>query len=122
MAPVEASAVVERLRFDASGLVPAVVQDHETREVLMVAWMDADAVRATLEEGRTVFWSRSRRQQWRKGETSGAVQHVRRVLVDCDRDTLVVQVDQAGDGACHTGAPTCFFRTADDLLSQDATP
>ncbi len=121
MAP-DAAAVVARLAFDDAGLIPAVVQDHDSREVLMVAWMDAAAVTATLAEGRTVFWSRSRGEVWRKGDTSGDVQHVRRVLVDCDRDTLLVQVDQHGGGACHTGAPTCFFRTVDDLVDAADTP
>jgi len=115
VAGVDAAAVVDRLTFDAAGLVPAVVQDADSRAVLMVAWMDAHAVTATIDEGRTVFWSRSRQQVWRKGETSGDVQHVREVLVDCDGDTLLVLVDQHGDGACHTGAPSCFFRTIDDL-------
>lgn len=121
VAPVDATAVVDRLTFDAAGLIPAVVQDHDSGDVLMVAWMDAAAVVATLTEGRTVFWSRSRRELWRKGETSGDVQHVRRLLVDCDGDTLLVQVDQEGGGACHTGAPTCFFRTgADVAVAADA--
>lgn len=101
---------VADLSFDTDGLIPAVVQDATTRDVLMVAWMNDDAVRATLSEHRTVFWSRSRGQLWRKGETSGNVQHVREVRVDCDADTLLVAVDQAGDGACHTGAVTCFHR------------
>lgn len=114
-----AVALVDHLAFDATGLVPAVVQDADTRDVLMVAWMNADAVAATLREGRTVFWSRSRNELWRKGETSGDVQLVREVRVDCDEDTLLVLVDQQGRGACHTGAPTCFFRTADEVV---ATP
>lgn len=115
MTSVDATAVVEALTFDAAGLIPAVIQDHTTREVLMVAWMDAAAVIATIHEGRTVFWSRSRQQLWRKGATSGDVQHVREVLVDCDRDTLLVTVDQHGVGACHTGAVSCFFRSVDEL-------
>lgn len=111
--------LVHRLAFDGDGLIPAVVQDHISREVLMVAWMNDDAVAATLAEGRTVFWSRSRQQLWRKGETSGAVQHVHQVMVDCDADTLLVLVDQAGTGACHTGAPTCFFRDLANLADLD---
>jgi phosphoribosyl-AMP cyclohydrolase / phosphoribosyl-ATP pyrophosphohydrolase len=97
------------LRFDAQGLIPAVVQEADTGDVLMVAWMDRAAVAATLETGLTHFWSRSRATQWRKGETSGHVQHVQRVYVDCDADTLLVQVHQEGP-ACHTNSPTCFFR------------
>ena len=100
---------LDDLRFDAQGLIPAVVQEADTGDVLMVAWMDRAAVGATLETGFTHFWSRSRATQWRKGETSGHVQHVQRVYVDCDADTLLVQVHQDGP-ACHTNNPTCFFR------------
>jgi phosphoribosyl-ATP pyrophosphohydrolase/phosphoribosyl-AMP cyclohydrolase len=96
------------LKYDAQGLIPAVVQEAETGEVLMVAWMDRDAVAATLETGLTHFWSRSRQTAWRKGETSGHSQHVRGVYADCDADTLLVQVHQDGV-ACHTGNRTCFF-------------
>lgn len=99
---------VDDLRFDAQGLIPAVVQEADTGDVLMVAWMDRAAVTATLETGFTHFWSRSRATQWRKGETSGHVQHVQRVYADCDTDTLLVQVHQEGP-ACHTNNPTCFF-------------
>jgi phosphoribosyl-AMP cyclohydrolase len=99
--------VVSGLRFDAAGLIPAVVQDDQDGTVLMVAWMDAEAVRRTLTSGRTWFWSRSRRQHWRKGDTSGHVQHVRSVTVDCDADTLLVRVEQVGP-ACHTGTRSCF--------------
>jgi phosphoribosyl-AMP cyclohydrolase len=95
------------LKFDAAGLLPAVVQDDGDGAVLMVAWMDAEAVRRTLTSGRTWFWSRSRRQYWQKGETSGHVQHVRSVIADCDGDTLLVRVEQVGP-ACHTGTRSCF--------------
>lgn len=98
----------ESLTYDQHGLIPAVVQEAETGEVLMVAWMDRDAVAATLETGLTHFWSRSRQARWRKGETSGHSQHVRGVYADCDGDTLLVQVHQDGV-ACHTGNRTCFF-------------
>jgi len=98
----------EALTYDAQGLIPAVVQEAETGEVLMVAWMDREAVTATLETGVTHFWSRSRQARWRKGETSGHSQHVRGVYADCDADTLLVQVHQDGV-ACHTGNRTCFF-------------
>lgn len=117
MAP-RATALLTALQFDADGLVPAVVQDHESRDVLMVAWMSADAVEATLREGRTVFWSRSRQELWRKGETSGHVQHVRDLRLDCDGDTLLVEVVQDGV-ACHTGEPTCFHRRPSDLQPSD---
>ncbi len=96
------------LKFDERGLIPAVVQEAETGEVLMVAWMDQAALEATLTTGLTHFWSRSRQQPWRKGETSGHAQHVRAVYADCDTDTLLVQVHQDGV-ACHTGNRTCFF-------------
>ena len=98
----------ESLTYDERGLIPAVVQEAETGEVLMVAWMDRDAVASTLETGLTHFWSRSRQAPWRKGETSGHSQHVRGVYADCDADTLLVQVHQDGV-ACHTGHRTCFF-------------
>jgi phosphoribosyl-AMP cyclohydrolase len=98
---------VAGLAFDAAGLLPAVVQDDTDGTVLMVAWMDAEAVRRTLTTGRTWFWSRSRREHWRKGDTSGHVQHVRSVTADCDGDTLLVRVHQVGP-ACHTGTRSCF--------------
>jgi phosphoribosyl-AMP cyclohydrolase len=97
------------LAFDDRGLIPAVVQDAESGQVLMVAWMNEEAVRRTLESGRTWFWSRSRRELWRKGDTSGHIQQVREVHYDCDADTLLVRVDQIGP-ACHTGERSCFYR------------
>jgi phosphoribosyl-AMP cyclohydrolase len=93
------------------GLVPAVVQDAADGTVLTVAYMDEEALRRTLASGRSWFYSRSRREYWQKGETSGDRQYVREVMVDCDGDALVVRVDQHGRGACHTGARTCFYRT-----------
>lgn len=100
---------VADLGYDERGLIPAVVQDEATGDVLMVAWMNEEAVRRTLEEGRTVFWSRSRAELWRKGDTSGNVQHVREVRYDCDADTLLVRVHADGP-ACHTGRRSCFYR------------
>ncbi|HEX8804352.1 MAG TPA: phosphoribosyl-AMP cyclohydrolase [Acidimicrobiales bacterium] len=109
--PIDASDdQLAQVRYDAAGLVPAIVQDAATRQVLMMAWMNAETLRLTLAEGRTVFWSRSRQEVWRKGETSGEVQHVRGAYYDCDGDTLLFLVDQQGGGACHTGARSCFFR------------
>jgi phosphoribosyl-ATP pyrophosphohydrolase/phosphoribosyl-AMP cyclohydrolase len=99
---------LDELRFDAQGLLSAVVQEADTGELLMVAWMDRAAVEATLSSGVTHFWSRSRGRPWQKGETSGHVQHVQSVYADCDGDTLLVQVHQEGV-ACHTGQRTCFF-------------
>ena len=100
---------LEQLRYDAVGLVPAVVQDVENGDVLMMAWMNRASLERTLEEQRTVFWSRSRQELWRKGDTSGHLQHVEDVLVDCDGDVLLVRVHQVG-AACHTGERSCFFR------------
>ncbi|MGH2738894.1 MAG: phosphoribosyl-AMP cyclohydrolase [Actinomycetota bacterium] len=100
---------MEELAFDERGLIPAVIQEERTGEVLMVAWMNLDALRRTLDSGRTWFWSRSRGELWRKGDTSGNVQHVRDVRYDCDADTLLVKVHQEGP-ACHTGNRTCFYR------------
>ena len=99
--------IAARLRRDTAGLVPAVVQQHDTGEVLMLGWMDDEALRRTLTTGRVTYWSRSRQEYWRKGDTSGNVQHVRSVALDCDGDTLLVRVDQVGP-ACHTGTRTCF--------------
>ncbi len=99
-----------QLVYDDRGLITAVVQDEESRDVLMVAWMNQEAVRRTLDSGRTWFFSRSRQELWRKGDTSGNVQHVREVRYDCDGDTLLVLVHQEGP-ACHTGERSCFYRT-----------
>jgi len=99
--------IADRLKRDVDGLVPAVVQQHDSGEVLMVGWMDDEALHRTLTSGRTTFWSRSRREYWVKGETSGHRQHVKEVRLDCDGDTLLVKVDQEG-AACHTGDRTCF--------------
>lgn len=110
---------LEDLKFDAAGLVPAVVQDAATGAVLMVAWMDRPAVEATMTTGMTHFWSRSRGVPWRKGETSGHTQHVQAIYGDCDGDTLLVQVHQEGV-ACHTGRRTCFFEALGP--AQAATP
>ncbi|MDV3221675.1 MAG: phosphoribosyl-AMP cyclohydrolase [Intrasporangium sp.] len=95
------------LKRDDRGLLAAVIQQHDTGEVLMVGWMDDEALRRTLTEGRVTFWSRSRQAYWRKGDTSGHVQWVKGVRLDCDGDTVLVQVDQVG-AACHTGDRTCF--------------
>ncbi len=105
-------ALVDEVDFaKMDGLVPAIVQDAEDGTVLTVAYMDREALRRTLSSGRTWFFSRSRQEYWQKGETSGDRQYVRAVLIDCDGDALVVQVDQHGKGACHTGERTCFYRS-----------
>jgi phosphoribosyl-AMP cyclohydrolase len=104
-------AVIAAIRFDAAGLVPAIAQQHDTGEVLMMAWMNADAVRETLTTGRVCYFSRSRNALWRKGETSGQWQRLQQLRLDCDGDTLLLLVDQTGV-ACHTGRRSCFFRAA----------
>ncbi|WGD36357.1 phosphoribosyl-AMP cyclohydrolase [Lysinibacter sp. HNR] len=101
------TASVERVVYNADGLVPVVVQNHLTDEVLMLAWMNREALDITLREGRVTFWSRSRGELWRKGDTSGHHQYVRGIALDCDGDTLLVRVEQVGV-ACHTGSVTCF--------------
>ena len=99
-----------QVAYDADGLVPAIVQEESTGQVLMMAWMNEDALRATLRTGRMTYWSRSRREQWVKGETSGDRQRLRRAYYDCDGDTLLFVVEQEGRGACHTGEHSCFYR------------
>ena len=111
MTPTDAAGAVEdavsRARFDAAGLLPAIIQEEGTGTVLMLGYMDAEAMRRTLTEGRVTFWSRSRQEYWRKGDTSGNVQFVRGAALDCDADALLVTVHQVGP-ACHTGAHACF--------------
>ena len=111
------------IRWTSDGLVPAIVQDAETHEVLMMAWMDRDAIRRTLATGQTHFYSRSRRKIWHKGETSGHLQHVESLWVDCDADVLLIKARQVG-GACHEGYRSCFFRRVDreGRLEVAATP
>lgn len=101
---------MEQLKFNAEGLMPAIIQDHATGRVLMLAWMNREALARTLSCGHTVFWSRSRQQFWMKGETSGHTQTVKRIAVDCDADVLLIQVEPAGP-ACHEGYQSCFYRT-----------
>lgn len=103
------AAAIDVLTFDERGLIPAVVQDAESSDVLMMGWMNRESVALTLAEGRTVFWSRSRQELWRKGETSDHVQHIEDLRVDCDADVLLIRVHQVG-AACHTGERSCFFR------------
>jgi len=98
------------VKYDANGLVAAIAQDVTTGDVLMLAWMSAESLAMTLAEGRMVYWSRSRRELWRKGDTSGDRQFVREAYYDCDADALLFKVEQEGVGACHTGARTCFYR------------
>lgn len=109
--PIEATPdQLAAVKYNSEGLVPAIVQDHGTGEVLMMAWMNAESLAETLESGRTVFWSRSRQERWRKGDTSGDRQWIRAAFYDCDGDTLLFRVEQEGGGACHTGNRSCFYR------------
>lgn len=101
-----------QLKYDERGLIPAIVQQHDTGEVLMMAWMNEESLQLTRSTGLTWFWSRSRKKLWNKGESSGNVQHVKSIRYDCDADTLLVQVDAAGP-ACHTGERSCFYRELD---------
>jgi phosphoribosyl-AMP cyclohydrolase len=110
-APDAVEAVLKALSFDRDGLVAAVAQQHDTGEVLMLAWMNRDAVKETLETGRVCYWSRSRQSLWRKGETSGHAQRLVELRVDCDGDAVLLRVEQTGP-ACHTGERSCFFRAA----------
>ncbi len=110
---METEKLLNAVKFDDRGLIAAVVQDATSGEVLMVAWMNEEALRKTLEEGRAWYWSRSRKKLWLKGESSGHIQKVREVRLDCDGDAVVLRVDQTG-GACHTGFRSCFYRRADD--------
>ena len=107
------AALLDDIRFDANGLVPAIAQQHDTGEVLMMAWMNAEAIAETLATGRVCYWSRSRSAPWRKGDTSGQVQHLVEMRVDCDADTLLLLVEQTGV-ACHTGRRCCVYRAVRD--------
>ena len=100
---------IPEMKYDRHGLIPAIIQDADNREVLMMAYMNAEAFARTIESGYTHFWSRSRNTLWKKGESSGHVQEVRQILYDCDRDTVLVKVIQRGPGACHTGHRSCFY-------------
>ncbi|MBI4690021.1 MAG: phosphoribosyl-AMP cyclohydrolase [Nitrospirae bacterium] len=103
--------MIPKLKYNEKGLIPAIIQDAKSNDVLMMAYMDKTAIERTLDTGFTHFWSRSRQKYWMKGETSGHVQEVKELLYDCDEDALLVKVIQHGSGACHTGNRTCFFRS-----------
>tara|TARA_E500000331_G_scaffold304456_1_gene307568 strand:+ start:1631 stop:2020 length:390 start_codon:yes stop_codon:yes gene_type:complete len=105
--------IIASIKYDTGGLVPAIAQQHDSGEVLMMAWMNIDSLRETLETGRVCYWSRSRQCLWRKGESSGQVQVLKEMQIDCDGDTLLLKVDQTGV-ACHTGRRSCFFRAVRD--------
>ncbi len=112
-------ALADELKYNDQGLIPAVIQDYETGQVLMVAWMNRDTVRMTLDGQRPVFWSRSRQKVWIKGETSGHIQRTKAIYVDCDKDTLLIKVEQTG-AACHEGYRTCFYRQVVGSGAEDA--
>src|SRR6478609_2491938 len=103
----------DNLKFNADGLIPAIIQEQSTGRVLMMAWMNRESIRRSVDEGKTVFWSRSRQKYWVKGETSGHVQVIKDLAFDCDGDTLLIQVEQTG-AACHEGYKSCFFRSIEN--------
>jgi phosphoribosyl-AMP cyclohydrolase len=111
---------IQEVRFDAQGLIPAISQDSQTGNILMVAWMNADALAETVLTGRAVFWSRSRSRLWRKGEESGHVQQLVELRLDCDGDVLLLKVEQIGAIACHTGRASCFYRRLDTVSDPGA--
>ncbi|MBE8182693.1 MAG: phosphoribosyl-AMP cyclohydrolase [Candidatus Portiera sp.] len=104
---------LRQIRWNDDNLVPAIIQDHKSAEVLMLAWMNQNSLEESLRIGRTVFWSRSRQELWAKGDTSGAVQYIKEIRLDCDDDCLLIKVEQMGKGACHTGRPSCFYKLLD---------
>jgi len=115
-------AVLDDLKFNSDGLIPAIIQDHSNGQVLMMAWMNRESLAKTRETGLCTYWSRSRQQFWVKGETSGHLQHVKSISVDCDQDALLIQVEQIG-AACHDHYRTCFYRDFDgDGLKTNSTP
>lgn len=105
---------LDQIKWDEKGLVPAIAQDHQSGRVLMVAWMNAESLQLTVEEGRAIYWSRSRNRLWRKGEESGHVQKLHELRLDCDSDVILLSVEQLGEIACHTGRESCFYRVLRD--------
>ena len=113
---------LEQVNWNADGLIPVVTQEHTTGRVLMLAWMNREALVVTCAEGRATYWSRSRKQLWRKGEQSGYLQQVREIRLDCDRDTLLLRVEQQGGIACHTGRESCFYLRKTETGWEEAAP
>lgn len=105
---------LDAIKWDADGLIPAIAQDHKTQRVLMMAWMNRESLQLTVNEGRAIYWSRSRGKLWRKGEESGHVQKLHEVRLDCDADVIIMQVEQLGGIACHTGRQSCFYKVLRD--------
>ncbi|MEZ5570774.1 MAG: phosphoribosyl-AMP cyclohydrolase [Halioglobus sp.] len=124
----EPGTLAQDIKWNAQGLIPAIAQDWQTGEVLMLAWMNRDALLLTISEGRAIYWSRSRQALWRKGEESGHIQHLKELRIDCDADTVLLKVEQAGGIACHTGRRSCFYqrlengvwRVTDDVITEPA--
>ena len=114
----ETITLLQGVNWNEQGLIPAIAQDWQTGDVLMLAWMNEEALALTIEEGRAVYWSRSRQALWRKGEESGHVQTLRELRIDCDADTILMKVDQVGGIACHTGRRACFFKKLDESAWQ----
>lgn len=122
----EPGALLQAIKWNEQGLIPAIAQDWQTGEVLMLAWMDRDALQLTIDKGQVVYWSRSRQALWRKGEVSGHVQHLKELRIDCDADTVLMKVEQIGGIACHTGRRGCFYqqleeggwRVTDEVIKQ----
>ncbi len=113
---------IEQLKWTEDGLIPAIAQDHKSGRVLMMAWMNREALEKTIQEGRAIYWSRSRKKLWRKGEESGHVQKLYDIRIDCDQDVVLMQVEQLGGIACHTGRESCFYLRFDDQQWQPADP
>ena len=116
------SSIIEEIAFTPDGLVPAIAQQHDTGEVLMMAWMNAESLELSIVEGRAIYWSRSRGKLWRKGEESGNIQRLHEVRLDCDGDTVLLMVEQMGEIACHTGRRSCFYRRAKEGEWQTTEP
>lgn len=122
----EPNTLVQDIKWNEQGLIPVIAQDWQTGEVLMLAWMNRDALQLTISEGRAIYWSRSRQALWRKGEESGHIQHLKELRVDCDADTVLIKVEQIGGIACHTGRRSCFYqrlehgswRVTDDVIKR----
>lgn len=114
--------ILDEIKWNESGLITAIAQQHDTGKVLMVAWMNRQALQATIEEGRAVYYSRSRKKLWRKGEQSGHIQKLKELRIDCDSDAVLMQVEQVGGIACHTGRAACFYRRYEDRRWREVAP
>jgi phosphoribosyl-AMP cyclohydrolase len=114
MVMAEPATLLQDIKWNEQGLIPAIAQDWQSGEVLMLAWMNRDALQLTIDEGRAIYWSRSRQALWRKGEESGHVQRLKELRIDCDADTVLLKVEQVGGIACHTGRRACFFQRLED--------